>query len=73
MQWMWDAMWARIGWALGELLIGISLLLAMLLGALIYSVVVERRQARCLHERTWWTGPGQSEHRCLACRKMLNT
>ena len=43
MHWMWDVMWARIGWELGELIWAIIVLGALIGAFLIYTVI--RRNA----------------------------
>ena len=71
MTWLWDAMWARIGWALGEVAIVVTLLVAFIAVAVIAELVVRFWQSRCARTRTIRTGVAQSETRCAQCRKLM--
>lgn len=69
MHWMWDAMWARIGWALGELALAVAVIVALLVAGVAWSIVVSIRQKRCLHVDTRQM-PSSPAHRCINCGKI---
>lgn len=73
MEWMWNAMWARVGWAVGEILTAILFLTVMVIAFVAWVIWAEWKQGRCQHERWTMTGPGQSEKRCRDCDKRLPT
>jgi len=52
MHWMWDAMWARIGWALGELALLVAILVVAFVGVLLWAAYVGWKQSRCQHAKT---------------------
>lgn len=66
MQWMWDAMWARIGWALGELTLAIMVIGAFAVVGVAWSVVVNIRQKRCQHA-SMRQMPSSPATRCTDC------
>lgn len=71
MHWLLDAMWARIGWALGELVIAVIVLAVILIVVLIAAALTARKQARCSHSREGAYGAGGTEIRCVECKKFL--
>jgi hypothetical protein len=69
MQWMWNAVWAWIGWNIVAPLLVIALLLiALFVYAAIAGWRLERRQSRCPH-KTYYTS-GHDAY-CSNCRKYL--
>ena len=71
MHWMWDAMWARIGWAVGELMLTLSVVFAIGVGIVVRSILLVRKQKKCPHAKTFAAGHGQTEIYCSDCRKFL--
>lgn len=71
MEWVWNAMLARIGWALGEAVMVVSILIALVLAFVAWAIWSDWKQKRCRHEKWDMTGPGQSEKRCRECDKLL--
>lgn len=56
MGWMWNAMWARIGWALGDLAVGAVVLAVVFIPFVVVGIKQARRQSRCSHDRFYETG-----------------
>lgn len=71
MHWLWDAMWARIGWALGELVLALAFVSAIIVVAVTMGVLKLRKQARCHHTNEYACGVAGTEIRCVECDKHL--
>ena len=50
MHWMWDAMWARVGWALGELMTAVLVILAAIAFFMMYALYRAIKEYKCGHE-----------------------
>lgn len=76
MSWVWDAMWARVGWAIGEVLVAIGWVLVLIVGFIVFSMIqgaiTKRRQSRCSHERVARSQRGWHEMRCVSCDKVMS-
>jgi len=71
MHWLWDAMWARIGWALGELVLALAFVSVVIVVAVTMGVLKSRKQARCPHAKEYTCGVAGTELRCIECDKLL--
>lgn len=69
MGWMWNALWAHIGWAIGEMVIGLFLLVIIGLISLLIMTPRLIRQARCKHLHYHETG--SCDAICTDCGKNL--
>ncbi len=49
MNWFWGAIWARLGWAVGEAILFLIVVLAIAIIAVLISVPRLIRQSRCKH------------------------
>lgn len=69
MNWIVDAFWARIGWALGEIAIFVAVIGVVAVLALLISIPKTLRQYRCKHIRYYETG--SCDAICDDCGKHL--
>jgi len=66
MDWMWNAMWARVGWALGELLWLVIVLVMIVIALLVYCTYLGIKQRRCAHAKMAQL-PSSPARRCSDC------
>ena len=69
MDWLWNAMSARIGWALGETILFAMIAAIVLIVVALLSLPRMWRQARCKHLRFYETGACDAI--CRDCGKNL--
>lgn len=69
MDWLINAFWARIGWALGEVALAVGIIFAIGIVALIFSAPRLWRQSRCKHLHFHETG--KCDAICSDCGKNL--
>lgn len=66
MEWMWNALWARIGWAVGELALLVGVVALFVVGALLWQMRVSIKQRRCAHVNMRQM-PSSPLFRCATC------
>ncbi len=66
MDWLMNAFWVRVGWAVGELAIGAALIVAIVLIVVLYHTL---RQAGCKHGR--YVETSACDAVCADCGKNL--
>lgn len=69
MEWLVNAFWAKIGWALGELALAASIMLAVVFVLAFANLPRLIRQTRCKHTRFHETG--KCDAICTDCGKNL--
>ena len=67
---IWDAMWARIGWYMGELVWLGGLLLLAVAAFLLWGAYVDRKQRRCAHENMRQL-PSSPAMKCKDCDMVI--
>lgn len=68
---IWNALEARLGWWLGEVVI-VLVIIAPFAAALAVSAIKRRvKQSRCAHPSEYQSGPGGTDRRCSKCSKFL--
>ena len=65
-QWIWNAIGARIGWAIGEIVVALMAIGVVIVLAVLWLVWVDIRQRRCGHQQMRQM-PSSPVYRCLDC------